>query len=108
MNSASEPATQGTLTVRPLTAFVYLQILDLMTTIAFLANGVTEGNPFVRFLMRTSATPLAGLVAAKCIAVMLGIFAWKAGRHAALRKANVFFAVLVVWNLLATIAGAAR
>ena len=95
------------LTERPITGFVYLQILDLMTTVAFLAHGFMEGNPFVRFLMESTSHPVAGLVMAKCLGIVLGFYAWRTGRHAALRKANVFFAVLVIWNLIGTISGAA-
>jgi hypothetical protein len=34
--------------------FSYLQLLDLLTTIAFLANGVSEGNPIVAFAIRNA------------------------------------------------------
>jgi hypothetical protein len=104
----SERTARLTITERPITAFIYLQILDVMTTICFLANGVTEGNPLVRFMIRTTENPLLGLFIVKCMAVVLGLYAWKTGRDAVLRKANVFFAILVVWNLVAAIGGAAH
>ena len=107
MNVAAEQTATLSLTDRPITGFVYLQVLDFMTTVAFLANGVMEGNPFVRFLMQNTSHPLLGLMAAKCLAIMLGMYAWRTGRHAVLRKANVFFAALVVWNLIGTIVGSA-
>jgi hypothetical protein len=106
MNAAAEQTAQLTVTERPITSFVYLQILDLMTTLAFLANGAMEGNPFVRFLMQNTAHPVLGLLVAKCIAVTLGMMAWRTGRLRSLRKANVFFALLVVWNLIVTIISA--
>jgi hypothetical protein len=105
MNFCSET---NALVDRPITSFVYLQVLDVMTTLAFLANGVTEGNPVVRLLIESTSSPLLALVVTKCVAIALGWYAWTSGRHAALRRANVFFAALVVWNLIATIAGAGK
>jgi hypothetical protein len=93
---------------RPIVAFIYLQILDLMTTLVFLAQGVQEGNPLIRFLMESTANPLLALAVAKSFAVLMGVFACRTGRDRVLRRANLFFAGLVVWNLLATIAGGAR
>jgi hypothetical protein len=106
MTSAFAPTARRPLTERPITGFIYLQVLDLMTTIGFLANGVREGNPVIRFLIHTTSNPLLGLLIAKCIAIVLGVYACRTGREAVLRKANVFFAILVVWNVLAAIAGA--
>ena len=34
-----------------LTQFAYLQLLDLLTTLTFLASGVGEANPLIRFLI---------------------------------------------------------
>ena len=34
--------------------YSYLQVLDFLTTIAFLLNGVKEGNPLVRSEEHTS------------------------------------------------------
>ena len=83
--------------------YAYLQILDVLTTLAFLAHGVEEGNPVVQFLMTSAGGPLAGLVAVKVLAMTLGLFCQYAGRFRLLRRANMLFAGLVVWNLLALI-----
>ena len=83
--------------------YSYLQILDVLTTLAFLAHGVAEGNPVVQFLMTSSGSPVAGLVAVKVLAILLGIFCQVTSRFNLLRRANIMFAGLVVWNLLALI-----
>ena len=83
--------------------YSYLQILDFLTTIAFLMHGVREGNPVVRWAINLFPSPIAGLVAVKLIAVALGIYCWHRGRDRLLVRVNVLFAGLVAWNLLALI-----
>jgi hypothetical protein len=85
-----------------------LQVLDFLTTIAFLLNGVREGNPVVRAVLRLSPDPVLGLVAIKVAAVLLGLFCWRMGRGRVLLRINFFFAALVAWNLVALIAGSIR
>ena len=42
--------------------YSYLQVLDFLTTLAFMINGVQEGNPLVRLALRYSPEPLSGLL----------------------------------------------
>jgi hypothetical protein len=86
--------------------YSYLQILDFLTTIAFLVQGVQEGNPLVRFAISAGSNPLGGLLAVKILAVLLGIYCWRLGRQKLLLRINVLFAVLIAWNLVALIVGA--
>lgn len=86
--------------------YSYLQILDLLTTVGFLAHGVREGNPFVRFALHVAPNPLGGLLAIKLLAVLLGVYCWRMGRERLLVRINVLFALVVVWNLAALIFGA--
>ena len=88
-----------------LVQFAYLQGLDILTTLAFLLAGVQEGNPLVRAAMRFASTPLLGLIAIKASALLLGGFCWWSGRVRLLQRANLFFAVLVAWNLVCLILG---
>jgi hypothetical protein len=81
--------------------FAYLQVLDLMTTLVFLAAGVSEANPFINYLMSFGPTPALGLAAGKSLGVLLGFYCWKFDRLALLSRANIFFGLLVMWNLLA-------
>mgnify|MGYP000442265704 CR=1 FL=1 len=85
--------------------FMYLQMLDFLSTMAFLAHGVQEANPLVRAAMAWGGSPWSGLLAVKVLAVGLGLFCWKSGRIRLLARANAAFACLVVWNLVALIVG---
>jgi F0F1-type ATP synthase membrane subunit a len=85
--------------------YSYLQVLDFMTTVAFLLQGVQEGNPLVRLALRYAPNPLGGLLLIKLLAVALGIYCWKVGKQRLLTRMNVMFAVVVAWNLGALILG---
>src|SRR4051812_46363339 len=85
--------------------YSYLQILDLLTTIAFLINGVKEANPLVKGMMHITASPLTGLLLVKILAVALGVYCWRIERYRLLVRMNVLFALIVAWNLVALIAG---
>ena len=83
--------------------FSYLQILDFLTTVAFLLRGVREGNPLVRLALNAGANPLESLLAVKLLAIMLGLYCWYRGRRQLLLRINILFALLVAWNLVALI-----
>jgi hypothetical protein len=85
--------------------YSYLQMLDLLTTVAFLLNGVQEGNPMVRFFFGLTRSPLGGLVLVKGLALLLGLYCWRMGRGRLLTRINWLFAAIVAWNLLALIVG---
>ena len=82
-----------------LAEFVYLQILDVLTTIAFLLQGVGEGNPIVRWAIREGPHPIGSLLLLKFGAVLLAVFCLYRSQERLLRKVNIFFAVLVLYNL---------
>lgn len=88
--------------------YAYLQVLDFLTTIAFMINGVREGNPLVRLAVHYAPHPLGGLVAVKVAAVSLGLYCWVRGRDRLLSRINLLFAVLVAWNLAALIIATAE
>lgn len=85
--------------------YTYLQLLDFLTTVAFLLQGVREGNPLVRWVIGFSSNPLMGLLLVKVAAMALGLWCWKMGRERTLGRINLLFASVVAWNLLALIAG---
>ncbi len=91
-----------------LLAFSYLQVLDLMTTVAFLQMGVREANPIVRMAFTIGHSPVAGLIALKAAAILLALYCWSMGREKLLFRANLLFALLVIWNLAAVIVGHVR
>lgn len=86
--------------------YSYLQMLDLLTTVAFLVNGVREANPFVLWALEAAPTPLSGLVGVKVVAICLGLYCWRMGRSKLLSGINVFFAAVVTWNMVALIVSA--
>ncbi|HUA18586.1 MAG TPA: DUF5658 family protein [Bryobacteraceae bacterium] len=94
---------------RPMTQLIwqysYLQVLDFLTTIAFLVNGVREGNPVVRLALALGPNPLESLLAIKVLALMLGIYCWRLGRQQLLARINLLFALVIAWNLVALILG---
>ena len=87
--------------------YAYLQVLDFLTTIAFLVNGIAEGNPLVKWALGAAPDPVSGLVAVKVLGVALGVYCWKVGKMRVLSIANVLFAFLIAWNLMALILGSA-
>jgi hypothetical protein len=84
-----------------LAQFLYLQVLDLLTTLVFLAVGVREANPVIRLLVSGAGSPLGGLLAGKAIALGLAYCCWRQRRQALLGRVNFFYAGLVLWNLAA-------
>ena len=91
-----------------LVQYSYLQVLDFLSTTAFLLYGVQEANPAVRWFMEASPSPLAGLLAIKMLAVMLGVVVWRLRRERLLARINFLFACVVAWNLVALIVGAVQ
>lgn len=87
--------------------YSYLQLLDVLTTLAFLLAGVQEANPLARWLMHMTGAPIPGLIAIKLFAMLLGLYCWWRGKTATLRKANIFFSLIVAWNLFCLILGLA-
>lgn len=88
-----------------LLTYIYLQGMDLLSTVAFLLSGVEEANPLVRWAMEQSPNPLLGLVLVKFAAVLLGLYCWVSNRGLMLQWANFGYAALVAWNLTCLIAG---
>ena len=84
-----------------LAGFGYLQVLDLLTTIAFLLHGVAEANPLIRWTFTVAGDPILGLLYTKLVAVALGFVCWRWTRRGLLTKATIAYALLVAWNLTA-------
>ena len=85
--------------------YSYLQVLDFLTTIAFLVNGVREANPLVRLALNVGHNPIGSLIGVKVLAVMLGFYCWRMGRERLLSRINAMFALVIAWNLIALILG---
>jgi hypothetical protein len=88
--------------------YFYLQVLDFLTTIAFLVNGVREGNPLVRLALSFGSNPMVNLLVVKLLAMLLGFYCWRVGKRQLLSRINLLFALLIAWNLVALILSSVR
>ena len=77
--------------------FLYLQILDLLTTLVGLKLGISEASPFIRSLLHFG--PSVAVAASKVVAIALAGACVGLNRSYLLRWINYWFAGLVVWNL---------
>lgn len=81
-----------------LATFVALQTLDILTTLLGLEMGAEESSMFLGKLM--SVGPVAALLIAKIIAVLLVTIAMKMKRPRIVVFLNFWFAAVVSWNLV--------
>jgi hypothetical protein len=77
--------------------FVYLQLLDFLTTLVGLKVGAAEASPFIRLLMH--AGPAAGLAMSKLLALALGGLCLYLKKPHLIRSATYWYCGLVLWNL---------
>jgi hypothetical protein len=80
-----------------LQVFLFLQLLDALTTFLGFRAGLTEASPFVGMLVRVG--PLTGLLADKVVAVLLAVFCIWSGRARMIQWINYWYAALVTWNI---------
>jgi len=83
--------------VNYLAAFLYLQLLDFLTTMVGIQLGLSESSPFIRWMM--TANPTVGLAASKVVAVLIAGICIATNRPNLIKWVNVWYAALVVWNL---------
>lgn len=84
--------------------FVYLQLLDLLTTLVGFKVGAAEASPFIRMLMHVG--PAAGVLLSKLISLGLGALCVYTKRFRLIRWMNFWFGALVVWNLFIVLTSA--
>ena len=82
----------------PVLIFVYLQLLDFLTTLVGLRLGAGEASPFIAKLI-LAAGPVMGVAASKGIALAIAALCIGIGRSRLVMWANSWYAALVVWNL---------
>lgn len=80
-----------------LQVFIYLQLLDLLTTLVGFKLGAAEASPFIRMLMHTG--PAMGVLVSKLLALALGGLCVYKRKYHLIRWATYWYAGLVVWNL---------
>jgi hypothetical protein len=77
--------------------FLYLQVLDFLTTLVGFKLGAAEMSPFVRALIHLG--PIAGVAASKLVALLMaGICVWL-DKPRLMRWICYWYAALVVWNI---------
>ena len=81
-----------------LAVFVFLQVLDVLTTLMGLRAGAQEASLFIGRLMNTG--PVAALLISKIFCVLLVAAALKFHRGRVIVFLNYWFAVVVTWNLI--------
>lgn len=81
-----------------LQVFLYLQLLDALTTLLGFRAGLVEASPFVGMLIGLG--PFAGLLADKMFAVLLAVICVRSGRSRMIRWVNYWYAALVIWNII--------
>jgi len=79
-------------------AFIYLQLLDLLTTLIGFKMGASEASPFIRMLMHMG--PGLGIVLSKLAALALAGYCVRTKRLNLIRWATYWYSGLVVWNLM--------
>jgi hypothetical protein len=77
--------------------FLYLQILDILTTLIGFRLGSGEASPFVRLLVQFG--PTEGLLLSKIVAVGIAATCLLLRKRKLIMWINYWYAALVVWNL---------
>ena len=77
--------------------FLYLQILDFLTTLVGLKMGISEASPLIRSLLHLG--PAIAVATSKIVALGLAGLCLAIRREYVVRWVNYWYAGIVVWNL---------
>jgi len=80
-----------------LTLFVYLQVLDFLTTLVGFQAGASEASPFIRWMLPLGPVISVGL--SKLLALLLAALCVWLNKRTLLRWINAWYGGLIVWNL---------
>jgi hypothetical protein len=78
--------------------FVYLQLLDFMTTMIGFRLGASEASPFIVHLIQATS-PAIGVGASKMVGLGIGALCVATHRARLIAWINYWYAGLIVWNL---------
>jgi hypothetical protein len=78
--------------------FVYLQLLDFLTTMVGFKLGATEVSPFIVKLIHATS-PAWGVAASKVVGLGIGALCLAMNRARIVGWINYWYAGIVVWNL---------
>jgi hypothetical protein len=82
--------------------FIYLQLLDLLTTLLGFRLGAAEASPFIRLMMH--AGPATGVIASKVLALGVGALCVYVNKSHVIRWISYWYGGLVIWNLMVMLA----
>lgn len=82
--------------------FIYLQLLDLLTTLVGFKLGAREASPFIQILMH--AGPALGVLTSKLLALGLGALCIHFKKTHLIRWISYWYGGLIVWNLMIMLA----
>jgi hypothetical protein len=78
--------------------FLYLQLLDFLTTLVGFQLGASEASPFIAKLIHATS-PAVGVGASKVVGLGLGGLCVAMNRARLVGWINYWYAGLIVWNL---------
>ena len=79
-------------------AFLYLQLLDFLTTLVGFRVGAGEASPFIAKLIHLTS-PAMGVAASKVLGLAIGALCVATGRSRLILWINYWYAALIIWNL---------
>ena len=83
--------------------FLYLQLLDVLTTLVGFRFGASEASPFIAKLIHASS-PALGVAASKVVGLGLGGMCIAMNRARLVGWINYWYASLILWNLFIILA----
>jgi hypothetical protein len=78
--------------------FIYLQLLDFLTTLIGFKIGASEASPFIAKLIHASS-PAIGVGASKLLGLGIGGLCLLLHRARLVTWINYWYAAIVLWNL---------
>jgi len=87
--------------------FVYLQLLDFLTTLVGFRFGASEVSPFIAKLIHATS-PAWGVAASKVVGLAIGGLCLAMNRARLVGWINYWYAGLIVWNLCVILTAGSR
>lgn len=78
--------------------FIYLQVLDFMTTLIGFRLGASEASPFIAKVIHATS-PAVGVGTTKLLGLGIGALCVVTHRARLISWINYWYAALIVWNL---------
>jgi hypothetical protein len=87
--------------------FLYLQLLDFLTTLVGFKLGASEASPFIVKLIHVTS-PALGVAASKVIGLGIGGLCVAMNRSRLVGWINYWYAGVIVWNLFVILTAGAH